>query len=275
MNASPWHHPVSRFSVPSFILMVLAVFLQSGIAGESALFPCPDCSKEVSRRAISCPSCGCPGAAIQEAVRADDEQKRPKRLASITADGRKGVAVFVRQDGINYLIFDAFRLAATSSLSITELGTEKAIGYSEPELMDDSPLLRFKVLGQPHATPVELSSMPVTGDHSGFLDCNDRQFATDEATVQMVAALGSQGELAAVRATAAWVPVRVGMKWTVVKPADLRSQLDLLSRARKSFEKGGLSDSEIASLREAKWLTPYLASQSAELLQTKQKPSQP
>lgn len=267
MNSVSRALPILKLAIHPFILAILAIFLQTGFAEEFALFPCPDCGKQISRRAVSCPGCGCPRVAIQEAVRADDEAKRPKHIVSAIADGRKGIAVLVTHEDIRYLIIDAFLLAGRSSLNFSELGTDNSIGYSEPELMSDSPLLRFKVIGQPHATALELSSASGPEDPSGFLSSEDLQFKTD-ATSQMVAALGNRGELLAVRVGLSWMPVRAGMKWAAVKPADLRAQLDLITRSQESFEKGKLSDQETASLRETKWLTPYLESRSAKLLQT-------
>ncbi|GAA5119157.1 hypothetical protein GCM10023212_10830 [Luteolibacter yonseiensis] len=208
-------------------------------------------------------------------MRADEEQKRPKHIAAIDADGRKGTAVLVRQEGITYLIMDAFVLAKTTCLAIKELGTDKNIDYSEPELMSDSPLLRFKVVGEPHASPLELSSLSDSGPPSGFLSSNDSRFAKDDPTIEMIAALGTRGELQAIHVGEAWVSTRTDKVWTAAKPADLRAQLDLLARSRESVKKDKLSDKEAADLRETRWLTPYLESQSAALLQVKQPPPQP
>ena len=47
------------------------------------LTQCPDCSGKVSKRAVMCPHCGCPGEAIWKAVRIAEEAARPKSVVSV------------------------------------------------------------------------------------------------------------------------------------------------------------------------------------------------
>ena len=45
------------------VCALFAVFVSLLARGES-LMPCPDCGREVSKRALMCPNCGCKGEVI-------------------------------------------------------------------------------------------------------------------------------------------------------------------------------------------------------------------
>ncbi len=222
-----------------------------------------------------CPACGCPGAAIEEAVRMDEELKRPKRLASVSSERQKGVAVLLRQGDLHYVIMDIFLLAGAASLNITELGTDKSIGYCDPELASDAPLLRFKVIGQPLVDFLPIPAAPVKKEPSTLLTPTDQLMASPQIADLAVAALDESESLVAVRAAGTWAPIHGGLIWTGVKPAELRAQIDLLARARESFRKSGLPEIEATALAETNWLTPYLKNQSTEIIQSNPKASEP
>lgn len=269
------HCPGSRLLELALVLAVLMIFQQGLFAGESSLFPCPDCGKKVSRRAIMCPECGCPGAAIQEVVRLDDERKRPKRLVSVSSDLRKSVAVLVRQGESYYVVMDSSLIADATSLNITELGTDKVIGYSEPELASNAPLLRFKIIGQPYAEFLPIPAASTKKEPTILLNPSDQPVGSAQPTEVAVAALDESGALVAVHAAGSWNTIHGGLIWTGAKPAELRAQIDLLSRARETSKTNTLSDDDATALAGTNWLTPYLKNQSSEILQTNKKASEP
>lgn len=222
-----------------------------------------------------CPKCGCPGAAIHEAVRVDEEKKRPRRLAAVQTDTRQGQAVLVQQGASHYVIMDLFLLAGTSTLSITEMGTDTAISYSEPELSSEAPLLRFKVLGQPWAEFLAIPAMPADQVPVSFLTLSDQKLPATQPAEAAVARLDAAGAITAVNAAGTWVPVHGGMTWAAVKPADLRLQLDLLTRVKESASKGSISAKDAEALSQTPWLSPYIKAQANQLLQPAQKTSAP
>lgn len=260
--------------IPS-ALVVSILLLQSLFASAASLFPCPDCGGKVSRRAVMCPDCGCPGAAILEAVKLDDETKRPKRLVSVSSDTQKGVAVLVQQGDFQYVVMDVFLLAGATTLNITELGTDKVISYSEPELAVDAPLLRFKIIGQPCAEFLPIPAALVMKEPSLLLNTNDQSTGSVQTADLAVAALNESGLLIALYAIGSWAPIHSGLSWAGVKPSDLRPQIDLLASAKKSSNKHALSENDSIALAGTNWLTPYLKNQSTVIIHTNKKTSEP
>lgn len=263
---------MSKWLIPTLAVFALA---QSISAADSALFPCPDCDQKVSRRAVSCPSCGCPGDAIHQAVRNDEEKKRPKRLASVTTDRRSGVAVLIRLGDSRYVIMDCSLLASTNSLVIKELGTDNPINYSEPELANDAPLLRFKITGEPRAEFLSLAAQPTDKPPSKILKATDEIIEASHSPPDAAVAINETDAISSVMADGNWVHVHSAMAWTAVEPAELRTQINLLFQTKESTRKGALSEKVTAELAGMKWLTPYLKNQSTTLLKLPKKPSAP
>jgi hypothetical protein len=56
----------------------------------SNLIKCPDCMKDVSRRAVHCPACGCPGDAISAEANRIDDARVLKPVVVITAPNGGG-----------------------------------------------------------------------------------------------------------------------------------------------------------------------------------------
>ena len=260
------------------LLLPLVLFgpATSRCEGTPGLFPCPDCGENVSRRAVSCPDCGCPGGAIQEAVRSAEEKKRPKRLVEVSTDANKGRAVAVRQNGDYYFVMDLFLMGTSPSLSITELGTANQIGYSDPELASDAPLLRLKTTQQAGIDFLAISSSPSGTAAVAFLTSSDQALTKDVNPEATVVALDQTGAVAAMRAARTWFSLQQpSVRWIPVKPADLRYQMDLLTRARKASDSGPIAPAVTAELAKTEWLTPYLKQQSSELLHLQEKAPEP
>ena len=60
------------------------------------LTPCPDCTGAVSKRAVMCPHCGCPGDVIVAAVQKAKLAAEPKSIVRVVADKAKGSGVAVK-----------------------------------------------------------------------------------------------------------------------------------------------------------------------------------
>jgi hypothetical protein len=208
-------------------------------------------------------------------VRVDEEKRRPRRLAAVQTDTRQGQAVLVRQGDVQYALMDLFLLAGAASLSLTEMGTDTAISYSDPELTPEAPLLRFKVLGQPRVEFSPIPAMPVDQAPAAVLTFSDQKLPATQPAEDAVARLDAAGAVTAFHAAGAWVPLHGGMAWAAVKPADLRFQLDLLTRVKESASKGSISAKDAEALSKTPWLNPYLKAQAAQLLQSAKKTSAP
>lgn len=228
---------------------------------------CPDCGKEVSRRAVMCPHCGCPGAAIQEAAQAADEAARPKHLTDAVTEGRKGQAVAILQQDQRYVVMDSFLLAGAASLALTSLDTGDTIAYGEPELASEVPLLRFKVTGQAALSYLSLRPEKAPPGSASFLDAKDQACPADKAVVR----LNGEGELVAIRVEGEMASISAGTTWLPVKPAELRTQLSLLTKARELSQGGKLPAETLAELKSVKWISPCLEGKAAAMIQSQEK----
>lgn len=65
----------------------------------SNLIRCPDCTKDVSRRAVHCPACGCPGDAISAEANRIDDARVLKPVVVITAPNGGGFGIAVEDGG--------------------------------------------------------------------------------------------------------------------------------------------------------------------------------
>ena len=110
-----------------------------------SLTNCPDCEKEVSKRAVMCPHCGCPGDAIHSAVAYAEELARPKAVVSVISETASGVGVAIEADGLHYVVFDAFLLAGSSILELHDVVNDKNVAYTEVQLALNTGLMRLRV----------------------------------------------------------------------------------------------------------------------------------
>lgn len=110
-----------------------------------ALIGCPDCGREVSRRAVSCPGCGCPGGAIAERARELEKRKEPDAFAvAHTGDGEYR-ALPVRMGGEGYLVLPLEVSFGLEKLWFTMASKEGTVGYEAPEVALEVPLARFRI----------------------------------------------------------------------------------------------------------------------------------
>ncbi len=215
-----------------------------------------------------CPQCGCPGEAIKAAVVAADEAKRPKRIATIETNNTKGVGVLVKEGNDRFVIMDLFLLADSTTLTISALGSAKPLTYAEPSLSSDSRLLRFKVLGEPTADFFAVADSAATNQSPSYLSTSDQSLDPNKGMSQALVALDEKRQISGIQIESTWIPLHAELKWTAVKPSDLRQQVDLLAHARDEAARGQLSPQTKSALENNHWLTPFLSSFATQLQKT-------
>ena len=222
------------------------------------LTQCPDCLKEVSKRAVMCPSCGCPGEAIKEALKAREEAARPKMIVSVIADGKEGFGVAIREGEFTYIVLEAFLLANSTKLELHDLVSGANLPYTAVQLADDLPLMRLRVASDKvKFLPIAPSLSPPASFMSKIgLGCGKDHMAAELNAENQVSGMFLQDRA---------IPLHKEMKWKSVSPKPLRQQLNLLARLQEERNRGSkptLSESE-ANIH---WLTSSFSKMAADLL---------
>jgi len=192
---------------------------------------CPDCLDQVSKRALLCPHCGCPGEAIKTAVKVAEEAARPKALVSVIADKVKGFGVAIRDADATYVILDPFLLADSMKLELHDLVTGDNLPYTGVQLAENAPLMRLEVKSDNIAFK-DLSSLQ--GEPTAFLDANGTLSDKEHAIV----GLNAEGNVSSLLTLADPTPLHTGMKWNAVSPKPLREQINLLARMKRERDSG-------------------------------------
>lgn len=110
-----------------------------------ALIACPDCGREVSRRAVSCPGCGCPGAAIAERAKELEKRKEPDAYAIAHGGAEEFRALPVMMDGAGYLVMPLEHTFGMETLNFTMASKGGTLEYGAPEVALEVPLVRFRI----------------------------------------------------------------------------------------------------------------------------------
>ena len=223
-----------------------------------SLTNCPDCEKEVSKRAVMCPHCGCPGDAIHSAVAYTEELARPKAVVSVISETASGVGVAIEADGLHYVVFDAFLLAGSSILELHDVVNDKNVAYTEVQLALNTGLMRLRVdsedlsylqLAPMGATPVAfVNSIGMTSDQEKALVSVDASGKVCSVAVMQGAAVLSKS-----------------LRWKTVTPRPLRQQLNLLAELKEA-SKQDKSEIPVSDLPST-WLTPYFSNLANKLTQ--------
>ena len=130
--------------VKAVIFLVLVPLLVRG----EALVPCPDCGREVSKRALMCPNCGCKGEVIaEEAARlAKAEEPPPPDDASLADFGdRKERATPVMFGEKPYAVLPLEKLVGLKTMTFSFVSTNAPINYASIEVAGTMPLVRFGI----------------------------------------------------------------------------------------------------------------------------------
>jgi hypothetical protein len=246
---------------------VLTLALASCIAHAVDLFPCPDCEQPVSPRAIMCPHCGCPGAAIKTAVTAQEAAQRPPTpiypVAALKTGEAEGAAVAYTDGENQYLVIDAYPLMGAISLDLSPLTTNTPIAYHSMQVAAKAPLVRF----QTAATNISfLSRAPFRAgrvDRPAWLHADGRstpRSASEVPPESVVALLDSQTNLVSVIAhttdkNAIHVPLNTA--WVDIAPRKFREQTALLLTAQRAAVDQTITPVTINDLNRTQWATPF------------------
>ncbi|MFH0909061.1 MAG: zinc ribbon domain-containing protein [bacterium] len=261
--------------------ILVASLCSAALAG---LIPCPDCGKQVSDRAVMCPSCGCPGDAIRAAAQSNQTAKIElpsfcHSLVRVTSDQGEGAGVCIQTPSQLYVLTAQNLMAGAQSLALTKMLDGQSIAYTSIELAADRNLARLAVnatnlhpLAMADTNSADLALVYVatngtvavmqTGAVSGQLPVGTPLL---DAATNLVMVIGtSDGKHAeTVASVPAWVPVQ---------PLTYRTQTTLLQKAGK---RTGDYPAVLQQLQETKWLTPYLAQQAETLIKELQQRSGP
>ena len=130
------------------VLSLLFVAATSMVAYAESLIPCPDCGREVSRRALMCPNCGCKGEAIaEEAARLAKAEEPPPPDDAICADfgDRQETATPALFGGKPYAVLPLEKVVGLQTLTLSFVSTNAPINYASIEVADTRPLVRFGI----------------------------------------------------------------------------------------------------------------------------------
>jgi hypothetical protein len=207
----------------------------------SPLIACPDCGASVSKRAVSCPHCGCPGDAIaEEALRLTAEDKlSPYVMIKAPNAGGKGLAIQMEDQTFVITAFSV--LGNLESLSLLTVKGEN-VSYTGIELSATEAWVRL---------PVRFEDL---------LYVKPDPQATTLLTWQADGSPRLSAEVTEENATVVWTP----LEWIPVKPSVLRQQIQLIQRAREEQKGGKLSVETIDAINKMQWTTPWLKNLTAE-----------
>ena len=118
------------------------------LAWGGTLMPCPDCGREVSKRALMCPNCGCKGEVIaEEAARLAKAEDPPTPDDAILADfgDRKERATPVMFGEKPYAVLPLEKLVGLKTMTFSFVSTNAPINYASIEVAGTMPLVRFGI----------------------------------------------------------------------------------------------------------------------------------
>ena len=129
------------------VIISSAIFFTVGFLAILQLFadtliPCPDCGREVSRRALMCPNCGLKGDVISEVARTIPQPSIGDVL-EVICDGKSSYAVPVEMDGRKFAVMPLDFVLGVSQLRLECDG--KPIMWTVPELAVDAPIVRLQL----------------------------------------------------------------------------------------------------------------------------------
>jgi hypothetical protein len=232
------------------------------------LVECPDCGKEVSRRAVSCPHCGSPGSAIAEVVRRKEEDKKPKAVLQIKAAAATGLGLAVEENGVRYVVLPVAAAGTADTLNLRTIqGAE--LPYSRLEVAREVSLIRFRVAAD---TLAYLRPSKEPGDTPPTLLGSlglPLAAATPEAD-RPFARLGADGGVVAMNVGGSsgdqWVALNQPIAWEAVEPSHFRAQAGLLARLALHPASEPLSGADRTALESADWICRDFRTRAQKLL---------
>ena len=118
------------------------------MARGGGLMPCPDCGREVSKRALMCPNCGLKGEVIAQVAKELETKPKPKIPDSwVRADfgGEVCRAMPVTLADGKFVVLPLEKTFGMETLLFTYASTNTTIAYGVPEVALDQPLIRFPI----------------------------------------------------------------------------------------------------------------------------------
>ena len=135
--------------------MLLLILSMNTFLFASSLIPCPDCEKEVSRRALMCPNCGLKGEIIIEHAKTIPEPVIGDVLM-LECEGRTSFALPVKFDGRSFAVFPLERILGAKHFKLS--CGDREVRWAVPELAVDAPIVRV------HLSDTNLISWVVGGE---------------------------------------------------------------------------------------------------------------
>ena len=248
-----------------FAAMLISMFLVTAVRCEDKLpklIPCPDCTRAVSYRAVSCPHCGCPGSAITtyflELYPPGGVLQLP--VLKVEADDKVGYALCIEENDQRFILVDADLLNGVQVVGFYTIPDGDPVVGKGMEVSDSLPLVRYRT-AVTQVQPILVSSdqgvgrrifLKVGPDETLVIDKSppDKEalefWSADARTRLVGTSIFSGGRLSLVdyRAVEDWKPVR---------PLVFREQTGLLITAETA-------SSTVLSerLKRTEWVSEYL-----------------
>lgn len=110
----------------------------------SRLIACPDCTAQVSKRAVFCPHCGCPKEAIEEAVKALEPKVIPPAETLLGETNRGKLTLYpCIYDNEPVLMADLADVEDIETLLLSNPLHNCSVDYSKPRLSTVAPVILF------------------------------------------------------------------------------------------------------------------------------------
>ncbi len=280
LRRKPAIHRRVVFAIALLVSPTGAILSTESFAAEKAtkaasLIACPDCGHEVSRRAVACPACGCPGAAITQALLAEELVNRPLPLVEVRSDIGTGQGVVISDSGFTFVLVGADIVAGASSLELGTLSKKETVSYTRLEIAADAPLVRLAIASD-SVRALRLGSGPSSNGTRLLLKTGTTSSLLDGHQLPAAAVLDREDKvLALITDTPAPAAhdVNDATEWLPVQPAEYRAQTALLRSIPRPDPAHPLSAADRARLEATVWLSPYLK-KNADALQ-RATPTQP
>lgn len=195
------------------------------------LIACPDCSHPVSKRAVFCPACGCPGEAIAEEVKRLREAERPGPFVEVESDAGIGHGIALKMEDGTFVAFPFESLGGLSRLTLRNRQGE-TVPYRGIEIAVSDPFVRLPVESD------DLLYLTLDADAASRLTWDERN--------RPVVSPAPDAESPKV----AWD----SLNWKPIRPAELRGQIGKIRAAAEA----GPDQQHLDPLEETDWATSWL-----------------
>ena len=254
-----WINRFPQLGVFAFTLLVAGILgAEETQKNALNLIACPDCEEQVSRRAVMCPACGCPGEAVAVEAKRIQDARKPKSVVNVEAPTGGGSAVAVKFNHQKYVLTTLAACGSAASLSL-ETVTGESIAYRNIEVAVDAPLVRFAVISD----AIIFLAASESGKSVAYLD---ESGAATENESQAIAALNAEGKLSAIKESGVFHAVSSDMRWNRVQPAAFRSQMALLSDIRAQAHSRSISVATLNAVKATKWISPSVKTEAERII---------